>query len=139
MTMSRAGAVFSWVRPNLSWLRGPASVTIPVIRTGGDEGTVTVNFATSDETATADEDYDAATAETLTFQDGETSKDISVRIIDDDIVEEDETFSVALSSPTGGATLSDPVRATVTIEDNDSPPLSGSLRLEASKLYGEWG
>ena len=68
-------------------------------------GTVTVNYATADGTATAGEDY-TATSGTLTFAPGETEKTVSVTIIDDTVEDSGETFRLVLSDPSG-ATLAD--------------------------------
>ena len=40
-------------------------------------------------------------------------------VIDDDVLEGDESFQVSLDSPTGGANLEEPITATVTIIDNE--------------------
>ena len=58
--------------------------------------TVTVDWVTGDGTATAGTDYEAATG-TLTFSALETQQTIRVPIIDDDLDEAAETFTVALS------------------------------------------
>src|SRR5207253_1016041 len=60
----------------------------------------------------------ATTVGTLQFAAGETSKTINIPIIDDALVEGDETFQLVLSNPTG-VILSTPATATVTIHDND--------------------
>jgi urease beta subunit len=96
------------------------SVTVTVTRTSGSTGSVSVNYATSDGPATAGNDY-VATSGTLTFADGETSKTFTIPIIDDNLVENNETFNLALSNPTGGAALGSPATASVTIIDNDVP------------------
>lgn len=77
---------------------GGLDAIISVIRTGGTNGTVTVDFATSDGTAVAGQDY-TPTQGTLTFGDTEASKSLVVRIATDAISEGLETFSVTLSSP----------------------------------------
>ena len=64
--------------------------------------TVTVSYATADGTATAGEDY-TATSGTLTFAPGETEKTVSVAIIDDTVEDSGETFTLALSDPSGGS------------------------------------
>ena len=79
-------------------------------------GTVTVDYATSDGTATAGEDY-TDTSGTLEFAAGEMSKTVSVPIADDSAEEADETLTLTLSSPTK-ATLGD-ATASGTIRDNE--------------------
>ena len=81
-------------------------------------GTVTVNYATTDGTATAGEDY-TATSGTLTFTPGETEKTVSVAIIDDTVEDSGETFRLLLSDPSGGS-LGD-TEATGTILNTDPP------------------
>jgi hypothetical protein len=98
-----------------------ASLAVTVTRTNGSAGDVTVDYATSDGSATAGQDY-AATSGTLTLLDGETSQSFAVAIIDDADYEGDETFGVTLSNPTGGALIVAPDAATVTIADNESAP-----------------
>ena len=59
---------------------------------------VTVDYATSDGTATAGTDY-TATSGTLTFAANETSQTISVSVAGDTDVESYETFTMTLSNP----------------------------------------
>ena len=77
---------------------------------------VTVAYATSGGTATSGTDFTAASG-TLTFAANETSKTVSVETTDDSDDEENETFTLTLSSPTN-ATLGDST-ATGTINDDD--------------------
>ena len=65
----------------------------------------TVDFATSDGTATAPGDYTAASG-TLIFEPGEMLRTIAVAVAGDRVVEPAETFFVTLSNP-HGATLAD--------------------------------
>ena len=78
-----------------------------------------VAFRTGDGTATAADDYSAASG-TVTFARGTMSQSIAVAIVDDDFDEPDETFAVALSNPLGAVLADD--EATVTILDNDEAP-----------------
>ena len=97
---------------------GGGTVTITVNRSGGLASGVGVNYATSNGTATAGSDY-TSTSGTLTFNGGVTSQTFTVPILQDSLVEGNETFNVALSSATGGATLGTPSSAVVTIVDDD--------------------
>jgi hypothetical protein len=81
---------------------------------------VTVGYATADGTASAPEDYTAASG-TLTFAPGETAKTVSVAVVGDTLVEGDETFSLVLSGPVN-ATLAGALAtatATATISNDD--------------------
>lgn len=98
-----------------------ASVTIEVARTNGSDGTVSVDYATQDDSATDGSDYDQNTG-TLTFDSGVVSQTFIVTIQDDSDIEADEDFIVQLSNVTGGAGLAAPASATVTIVDDDTPP-----------------
>ena len=78
--------------------------------------TVTVDYATSDGTATAGQDY-TATAGTLTFSPGETTKTITVPVLNDAIDDGGETVTLTLSNATN-ARIADGT-ATGTIENSD--------------------
>ena len=80
--------------------------------------TVTAEYATGTGTATADEDYEVTTG-TLTFPALETAQTIRVPIIDDDLDEATETFTVMLLNASN-STIADG-EATGTIADNDLP------------------
>ena len=83
---------------------------------------VTVDYATSDGTATAGEDYTAVSG-TLTFALGETTKTVSVPIIDDSVSETDETFTLTLSS-VSGALLGDAEAAGTILNDDEDDSLT---------------
>ena len=83
------------------------------------EHRVTVDYATADGTATADEDY-TATSGTLTFVAGETTKTVSVPVLDDSHDEGHETLVLRLSN-VQGARRGD-LEATGTIENIDPMP-----------------
>ena len=81
--------------------------------------TITVEFGTTDGTATAPADY-AMTTGTVTFAPGETEATASVPVVDDGVAEMDETFTVTLSNPMN-VTVDDGM-ATGTIEDTGFKP-----------------
>jgi hypothetical protein len=102
-------------------------VTIIAKRSGGSlGGPVSVDYATSDGTATAGSDYGAA-AGTLTFGPGETSKSFTVPVKSDSVHEGDEALQVVLSNAAGGASLGSPAGATVTIADDDAAPAAPAV------------
>jgi len=99
---------------------GAGHATITVNRVNGSSGQVTVNYATSNGTAAAGSDYTTRSG-TLTWPAGDSApKTFTVPILNDTAVESNETVTVTLSAPTGGATLGTPATATLTIIDNDS-------------------
>lgn len=102
---------------------GPAVLT--VTRANGNAGAITVAYSTLNGTAISGSDYTGVSGGTISFADGEATKTIRVSIINDSNVEINEAFQVALSAPTGGATLGNPSQATVTIVDDDTPQLAG--------------
>jgi hypothetical protein len=83
---------------------GTASFT--VTRSGSTGAAGSVSFATSNGTANSGTDY-TATSGTLSFGIGETTKSITVTILNDAIHEGAETFNVTLSNPEAGASLVD--------------------------------
>nr|CAB3266342.1 sodium/calcium exchanger 1 [Phallusia mammillata] len=105
-----------------------------VVRSGGDlNSTLYVDFATEDGTANAGSDFEL-TEDTVVFKPGETIRTIKIKILDDDIFEEDEYFRVKLfnvrtGSPDGMfdtngdskqiARLEPPAVANVVILDDD--------------------
>jgi hypothetical protein len=109
-------------RNQFSISESTSALQVKVTRTGDDAAAVSVNYATSDGTATAGSDY-TATSGTLNFAPGELTKFISIPITNDNLFENaNETFNIVLSSPTNSAVLQEPNTATVTILDDDFKP-----------------
>jgi hypothetical protein len=96
-----------------------ATATITVTRSGSSTGAVSVDYATSNGTAAAGSDYTAASG-TLSWAPNETAaKTIQVSIVNDTVVEGNETVNIALSNP-NGAQISGTNPVVLTITDNDS-------------------
>jgi hypothetical protein len=93
-------------------------IPVTITRTGFLNLPVTVTLVLEEETATAPEDFDD-TPISVTFAPGETTQTVTIPIINDNIIEPDETIALTLVDPTGGATLGTPNTATFTIVDND--------------------
>jgi hypothetical protein len=98
---------------------GPAAATVQ--RANDLDRIVTVDYATSDGTAIAGEDY-LATSGTLTFAAGQTEQTLSVVILNDALVEGTEMFLITLSNPGAGASLGPRTSSSVRIRDNDTGP-----------------
>ncbi|QDU19695.1 Calx-beta domain-containing protein [Urbifossiella limnaea] len=99
---------------------GPAVVTVTL--SGPSPDTILVPYATADGTATAGADYTAAGG-TLTFAPGETTKTVSVAVLNDPLDEADETFVLNLGTPTNATTADGQAVATIT-DDDPTPSLS---------------
>ena len=98
-----------------------ATVDFEVTLSRAASETVTVDYETSDGTATAGEDY-TATSGTLTFAPDDTVKTVSVPVLDDAIDEDHETFTFTLRNPSGGNAWLKDATATGTIENSDVMP-----------------
>lgn len=115
------------------------SMNIEVVRINGDNSTVSVQYSTSNGTATAGLDY-VATNGTVTFAGGVSSALFQVNILNDSFNEPNETFQITLHSPSAGAVLGGQSTLTLTIVDDDpiflyardagvTKPASGSATL----------
>jgi hypothetical protein len=114
---------------------GDSSVIVTVNRSGDTSGVSTVDFASSNGSASQLRDYEVANGR-LTFTAGQSSRTFRVLIVDDVFAEGDETINLTLGNPTSG-TLAAPSTATVTIVDNDSSGSSSPIaRQFVSNLVG---
>ena len=95
-------------------------VLITVTRTGDLSLPASVNYASSDGTASAKSDYTAAVG-TLNFAAGESSRSFTVFVTGDALAEGNETLSLGLGGPLG-ATLGSVPTATLTISNDDGVP-----------------
>ena len=102
-------------------IEGIGIANITVVRQGGTNGNLSVEYATENGTATAGQDYTAASG-TLNFSSGDTSKTIQIPISDDGVTETDETFTVALRNGSSLEALGAPSVQTVTIQDHGTVP-----------------
>ncbi|MEQ9232689.1 glycoside hydrolase family 9 protein [Coleofasciculus sp. E2-BRE-01] len=110
---------------------GTKNATFTVNLSAPSSQSVSVNYATANDTAIAGSDYTAKSG-TLSFNPGQTSKTFTVPILGDTTVEGNETFKVNLSQATN-ATIGDS-QGVGTILNNDSsqpPPQQGDFN------YGE--
>ena len=83
---------------------------------------ITVDYATSNGTATAGADYTASSG-TITFAPGVTSQNIPVAVLADAVDEVNETVTVTLSNPSE-VTLNDATGVLTITDDDNAPSLS---------------
>ncbi len=112
-----APGTLSFSKPEFFVDEGGTNALITVVRTGGSDGIVHVDYSTSDGTALNGTNY-LATSGTLTLLGGVTSNTFFVPLVDNSNVEDDPTLNVHLSNPTGGADIG-LADATLTVIDND--------------------
>ena len=96
------------------------TAVVTLVRTGPSNGTVSVDFSTSDGSATAGIDYTATTG-TVTFADGVVTGTINVPIIPSDALKTNQTVNLTLTNPVGGIILGNPSQAVLTILATSSP------------------
>ena len=106
---------------------GTRTMSFSVTLSAASSQAVSVNYATSDGTATTPSDYAAANG-TLTFQPGQKVKSIPVSVVGDTAVERDETLTVALSSPVNAAIAQGSATGTITNDDTAVPVSPGAYR-----------
>ena len=91
---------------------------------------VTVNYETSDGTATAGQDYTAVTSATVTIAANATTATFTVSVTGDETDEADETFTVTISLPVPEPDLNDEGDGEhpVAIAGGDTATVSGTIR-----------
>ena len=94
------------------------TASIIVTRAGGSFGAVSVDYTTSDGSATAGSDYTAESG-TLVFANGVLSQAITIKLLNDSVYEGDEFLLVALVNPVGGTGIGANMTTTLTITDDD--------------------
>jgi len=113
-------------------------IDITVDRLNGN-APVSIDYASSDDTAIAGTDYTAISG-TLDFTVNQTSKNLRIYITNNSIYEGDKTFDLALSNPQGGVALGQWSSSVVTIQDDEAQPDPSTISFEvASVNVGEAG
>ncbi|WP_223212347.1 Calx-beta domain-containing protein [Microcystis aeruginosa] len=113
-------------------LTTPQNASYTVTLSQASNQTVSVNYATSNGTATAGADYTATTG-TLTFAPGVTTQVLNIPILNDSLNEANEIFTLALSSPTN-AILGAVTAATTTITDTITAAVTTTLAANVENL-----
>lgn len=100
---------------------GTTLLAFTVTRAGGSAGAVAATWTLTPGTAGAD-DFAGPLTGTVAFADGQTSATIEIAVAGDTLFEGDESFGMALSAPTGGATIADGDAAGTIVNDDAAPP-----------------
>jgi uncharacterized repeat protein (TIGR01451 family) len=142
--MPAAASSFQFNSATLLVTEGAGDVVISVTRLGNTSAPATVNYATNDlggtscnapNTGNASSrcDYES-TAGSLNFAAGETSRTITIPLVNDSYAEGNESFTLNLTNAIGnGSTLGSPAKTTVTITDNDA--VNGTNPLDTADFF----
>jgi glucose/arabinose dehydrogenase len=112
-------AKLKFISPTFVTTENSGSALIGVTRSGDTTVDLSVDYATSDGTASSRKDYTTARG-TLHFAPGDTFKTFSVLISNDDTQEGDETVNLSLSNIVGRGTLEPPADRVLSIHDDDT-------------------
>ncbi|XP_078609656.1 sodium/calcium exchanger 3-like isoform X4 [Branchiostoma floridae x Branchiostoma japonicum] len=110
--------VLDFTKPSFIFKESAGIASVPVQRTKGSDGVISVKWKTKDMRAVNGRDYVGGEG-VLEFQHGETEKNIDIQIFDDKDFEKDEDFMVELSDAAGGAMIGRQRRTVVTIVNDD--------------------
>jgi glucose/arabinose dehydrogenase len=114
------------------------TVSVPVSRTDGSDGTVALRYTTTDGTAKAGSDYTAQTG-FVVLAPGQTSAIITIPINNDTLQEGNEAFNISVDFSLGGADVFAPRTATITIADDDTVAQQGNGNGLLGKYYDDIG
>ena len=112
-TVAAPGQLF-FSADNFTAAANQGVVELPVLRTNGSSGSVSVSYNLIAGTAQPGINYVAASG-TITFGAGVTSASVPVQLVNSPAIQAPVSLTVALANPTGGATLTGPASTTLTI------------------------
>ena len=107
--------------------------TLTIFRAVGSTGAASVAVSTRAGDAVAGVDYQPIDTR-VDFADGETSKTVSIPILDNFVIDGNRAFGVFLSDPQGNGAVGIPGSAVVVIANNDrdvTPPTVRDIRLDS--------
>ncbi|KAK7113649.1 sodium/calcium exchanger Calx-like isoform X2 [Littorina saxatilis] len=110
--------VLAFTKPSFVIKESGFRALIPVGRTGGADGHVSVKWRTKDITAINGKDYKGGEGELL-FDNQETSKCIDIPLYESNKAERDESFAIELFESDGGATLGKLTKCIITIVNDE--------------------
>ena len=115
------GATLSFADTSPSFSEGAGGASIGLTLSAALPGDLEVTVSSAGDSATEGSDYTALSG-TITISAGQTIGSVTLTLLDDSEVENDETLTLTLAASAARLTLG--AAATVTITDNDSATLS---------------
>jgi glucose/arabinose dehydrogenase len=112
------GGVLRWNSSAYSVNESAGQVVLTVRRSGGSASDVSVDYTIAGVSATAGADFSGPLTGTLQFGVGVSRQKLTIPVAADGEAEPNETFTVTLSNPQGGASVGSPSVATVTIKNS---------------------
>jgi uncharacterized delta-60 repeat protein len=114
---------FAIVSSNYAVAELDGFVDVQVKRIGNKGGTNAVTFTTMNGTAQAGQDYAPCSA-ALIFVPGDATKSYRIPILENPVSDGNRSFQVVLSAPSSGAGLTNPLAASITIQNQPGPEVS---------------
>jgi hypothetical protein len=131
-------AQFAFSNSSVTVNENAGNATITVMRTGGYQGAVSVNVATSGGTAVAGVNYTAVN-QLLSFAPGQSSQTVTIPIKNVGVLTANPTVNIVLSNPGANAVLGSPSTETLVIQNAPAPPAPlvtmQSVQLETNKKH----
>ncbi|WP_166041000.1 cadherin domain-containing protein [Sphingosinicella sp. YJ22] len=107
---------------------GFTTMSFEVSRQGGTDGAVSATWTVTFPGSANSADLAGPLTGTVSFADGDsTTQIVTIQVAGDLDFEADETFTVTLSAPTGGAALTDAVATGTIVNDDVPPPAQGGV------------
>ena len=113
---------FRWAASTGSVAENAGSASFDVWRLGPATSASSVDFETLAGSAADGLDY-VGSSGTLTFGAGETVKTVQIHILDDSLIENTETFTINLKTPSNNAALTAPFALAASIVDDEPRPV----------------
>ncbi len=109
--------VFHWETSDVEVFEDAGSISVMIVRTAGNEGSIDVSWNTIADTATAGADF-VDTSNVLTLGDGVSSGIVMVNLLDDAAVEGTEEFIIRITAVSDGS-IGTPQDIRVIIRDDE--------------------
>jgi CubicO group peptidase (beta-lactamase class C family) len=117
---ANGGGMIQWSNIAMSVNKNGGFVNVPLVRSGANNLSVKVSYTTYALTATSSNFFPSSGV--VTFGPGVTSKNVTIPIFNDHVIDPTRQFSLELISASGGAWLGDNLSCVVSILDTNSPP-----------------